>query len=163
MSVINLPSADATRAFGQQLAGYLQAGDVLLLDGTLGAGKTTLAQAIIGTLSVEKTEVVSPTFNLLQRYPVKYANGAEGQCVHADLYRLESEEELTEIGLEEAYGHALCIIEWPSRLGRRVPSHYIYCGIEADNASQGRQVTIRMQGDAARPELAAWITSLQNG
>ena len=162
--MINLPDVEAMRAFGVELAAYLRAGDVLLLDGALGAGKTTLSQATIGALAVNDESVASPTFTLVQRYPVRFANGQESQCLHADLYRLQHPDELEEVGLAEAFGESLCIVEWPSRLGQYVPQTYIYCGIETDNASQGRQVTLRIEG--VKPHhhaLQAWYENYQTG
>ncbi|RIK11363.1 MAG: tRNA (adenosine(37)-N6)-threonylcarbamoyltransferase complex ATPase subunit type 1 TsaE [Acidobacteria bacterium] len=101
-----LSSADSMRAFGWRLAALLRPGDVILLSGKLGAGKTTLAQGIAAGLGVEE-QVTSPTFVLLQEY--------EGRIPlrHADLYRLESTREIAELGIEELFDqHWVTLIEW---------------------------------------------------
>lgn len=109
----------ATTALGQWLAGQLGAGDVLLLEGAIGAGKTHLARALIQhrlAAAGQYEDVPSPTFTLIQVYDT----GA-GEIWHADLYRLSGPAELVELGLEEAFDSALCLIEWPDRLGGLAP------------------------------------------
>ncbi|ARU42258.1 tRNA (adenosine(37)-N6)-threonylcarbamoyltransferase complex ATPase subunit type 1 TsaE [Armatimonadetes bacterium Uphvl-Ar1] len=94
-------------ALGRDLAELLKAGDIVLLYGDLGAGKTTLVRGVMEGLGWEGA-VRSPTFNLMQVYPTRVP------VVHADLYRVAS---AAGIGLEEYFDDHLVLIEWPDRLG----------------------------------------------
>ena len=112
-------SENETRRFASRLAPLLCAGDALLLEGGLGAGKTTFARALIQArlkAAGRPEEVPSPTYTLVQ----VYNDGAE-EIWHADLYRLSDPDEVRELGLEEAFGQAICLIEWPDRLGGDAP------------------------------------------
>jgi len=106
-------SADDTRALGAALAGGLRAGDVVLLAGDLGAGKTTLAQGIAAGLGATGP-VTSPTFTLVRSHPCR-APGAEGvrTLLHADLYRLDRLAEVVDLGLGELVEDgAVAVVEW---------------------------------------------------
>lgn len=98
-------------AFGKRIADQLRAGDVVALDGGLGAGKTTLARAIIGALG-HRGEVPSPTFTILETY-----SELDLPLVHADFYRLESPREAEELGLDDYREGAALIAEWPLNAG----------------------------------------------
>lgn len=112
---LDLTGEADTAALGERLAGAARAGDVIALFGDLGAGKTTLARALIRKLMGPETEAPSPTFTLVQTY------AAPNLAVwHFDLYRLEHPGEARELGLEEAV-EGLALIEWPERLGRDLP------------------------------------------
>ncbi|MGY6634090.1 MAG: tRNA (adenosine(37)-N6)-threonylcarbamoyltransferase complex ATPase subunit type 1 TsaE [Alkalilacustris sp.] len=112
-----LASPEATEAVARRLAGAVRGGDVLLLEGPIGAGKTHFARALIGALhdaaGEPREDVPSPSYTLVQSY---MAGALE--VWHADLYRLGSTSELEELGLEAALGRALVLVEWPERLGR---------------------------------------------
>lgn len=112
-----LSDAAATERIGALLAERMRVGDVVMLQGDLGAGKTTLARGLLYGLGFHG-DVVSPTFPIVQTY-----EGTEIRIPlwHVDLYRIEDPEELEELGLEEARGHAALVIEWPERLGDRWP------------------------------------------
>ena len=112
---ITLPDEAATAALGARLAGLAQPGDVIALQGDLGAGKTTLARALIRELAGPETDAPSPTFTLVQTYATP-----DLPVWHFDLYRLEDPGEARELGIEEAVD-GLCLIEWPDRLGRYLP------------------------------------------
>jgi tRNA threonylcarbamoyladenosine biosynthesis protein TsaE len=116
MTVLPLPDADATERFARALAPRLRAGDVLLLEGPIGAGKTHFARALILALVPVPEDVPSPTFTLVQVY-----DGPGFAIWHADLYRLSDPTEAVELGLSEAFETALCLVEWPERLGPHRP------------------------------------------
>lgn len=108
-----LPDLAATGAYGARIAGVLRAGDVVALTGGLGAGKTTLARAILAALG-HAGEVPSPTFTIIETYdspPLRLP------VVHADFYRLEDPSERAEIGLDDYREGAVLIAEWPDHAG----------------------------------------------
>jgi tRNA threonylcarbamoyladenosine biosynthesis protein TsaE len=113
---VPLPDPDATAALGRALAGRLGAGDAVLLQGGLGAGKTHLARALIQSLLLVPEDVPSPSFTLVQTY-----GAGNLEIWHADLYRLAAAEEVAELGLDAAFGAALVLVEWPDRLGPATP------------------------------------------
>lgn len=98
------------------LARQLQAGDVVLLSGDVGTGKTHFARCVIHAMMQTLEDVPSPTYTLVQTY--------EGRMVeiwHADLYRLSDIAEVEELGLMQAFSEAVCLVEWPDRLGDLAP------------------------------------------
>ncbi|MCI2400030.1 tRNA (adenosine(37)-N6)-threonylcarbamoyltransferase complex ATPase subunit type 1 TsaE [Aliiroseovarius subalbicans] len=112
-------SPDATAAFARALAPTLQAGDVVLLSGAIGAGKTHFARSLIQarlTAAGRFEDVPSPTFTLVQTY-----DDGVGELWHADLYRLTHPDEVEELGLIDAFETAICLVEWPDRLGDLIP------------------------------------------
>jgi len=114
---LTLRDPAATERLGHFIAGRLKAGDVVALDGPLGAGKSVLARAIIRHLCPQEDDIPSPTFTLVQTY-----ESAEGPpLMHFDLYRLDSPEDALELGIEEAFIDAVCLIEWAQRLGPYLP------------------------------------------
>jgi len=103
--------------FAERLSNRLQAGDTLLLDGNLGAGKTSFARAIIrAVLNNPDEPVPSPTFTLVQTY-----EAPDVEVIHADLYRLGDLSEVYELGILEDDMAAIRLIEWPERLGGLAP------------------------------------------
>ncbi len=109
--IVALPDLDAVSAFGERLAELLRAGDVIAVEGALGAGKTTLARAIIAALGHEG-EVPSPTFTIIEAY-----EETRLPVVHADFYRLQSPAEIEQLGLDEYREGAALIAEWPENAG----------------------------------------------
>jgi len=101
-------SADETRALGHRLGGAVRAGDVILLRGPLGGGKTVLVQGMAAGLGAT-VDVISPTFVLVRHYRGRL------ELVHADLYRLESRREIDELGLEELAAAGVLVVEWSDR------------------------------------------------
>ena len=109
-------SAAETRALGEKLAERLQPGDVLLLEGDLGAGKSELTRGIAKGLGVTET-VTSPSFTILNVY-----ESGRFPLYHFDWYRLESSEELYELGMDEYLGgDGIAVVEWPGRCPDAVP------------------------------------------
>lgn len=111
-----LSSPEETAALAQRIAPVLTAGDVLLLEGDIGAGKTHFARSLIQSLLVTAEDVPSPTFTLVQVYETQ-----DFDVWHADLYRLSSPDEVVELGLSEAFEEAVCLVEWPDRLAELCP------------------------------------------
>lgn len=110
---IPLPDLAGTEALGAQIAAVLQPGDVVALSGGLGAGKTTLARAIIAALG-HLGEVPSPSFAIIETYDPP---SVRLPLVHADFYRLNRPEEAEEIGLDDYREGAALIAEWPDHAG----------------------------------------------
>jgi tRNA threonylcarbamoyladenosine biosynthesis protein TsaE len=111
-------SSEETIKLGKKIASQFAGGDVVLLHGDLGAGKTTLVKGIAEYFGIEPNDVVSPTFTLMQVYKVESKKYKVKSLVHIDTYRLESEEQLIEIGVEDYLGDedTVCLIEWPEKL-----------------------------------------------
>ena len=129
-------SASETRALGEQLASGLRPGDTVILEGELGAGKSELARGIARGLGVTET-VTSPSFTILNVYE-------SGRCplYHFDWYRLENEEELYELGMDEYLGgDGIAVVEWAERCPDAVPEDCIRIRLEA-TGEETRQITV---------------------
>ena len=113
MTLIELPDPEATEAFGARLAAIVAPGDVVTLSGPLGAGKTSIARGLLAALGLAG-EAPSPTFAIVQPY-------APPETVlpvlHVDLYRIDDPLEIAELGLDEARGDSVLLVEWPERAG----------------------------------------------
>jgi tRNA threonylcarbamoyladenosine biosynthesis protein TsaE len=143
---IELPDLAATAAFGTRLARSLRRGDVVALKGGLGAGKTTLARAIVAELSPETEDVPSPTFTLVQTYPVALADGA-AELWHFDLYRLDRPNQIYELGIEEALAEGVSLIEWPELAAGMLPERTLLSITLQIASGQARRA--RIAGGAA--------------
>lgn len=141
-----LPDAAATIALGRRLGERLEPGDVVCLSGHLGAGKTTLARGAIEAWTGAIEDTPSPTYTLVQTY-----EGVRGELWHVDLYRLKRSEDAWELGLEDAFVRAACLIEWPERLEGELPSDRLDVALATDG--QGRRANVRAHG-AWRNKLA---------
>ena len=123
-----------TEAFGEELAREFKAGDVLLLEGPLGAGKTCLTRGLARGLGANPDAVLSPTFSI-----VRQVSGGRLLLHHIDLYRLESTAAVVELGLDELFdGDGLSVVEWPERLGPRVPAGvwHLRLSIQSDGSRE---------------------------
>ena len=157
--IITVDTEAATLQVGHQLGQALAGGDVVFLEGDLGAGKTTLSRAIIRALG-HVGEVKSPTYTLVEPYehltPIVY---------HFDLYRLKDPEELLHIGVEDYFTRsACCLIEWPSKgLGfLPEPDLHLYLftktsSIAGDDTPPGRQLQVKIGSERGR---ALWANTL---
>ena len=142
---VDLPDLGAMEAFGARIAARLRAGDVVALSGGLGAGKTTLARAILAALG-HAGEVPSPTFTIVETY-----DGLGLPLVHADFYRLQRPEEAMEIGLDDYREGAALIAEWPENAGGF--AHEAGClAIALETVGQGRIAIVEPGSD--------WLTRL---
>lgn len=149
---LTLPDPAATEALARRLAPLLAAGDRLLLYGTLGAGKTHFARALLhalpGPAGSAEEAVPSPTFTLVQLYDRDL-----GPVWHFDLYRLADPEEVWELGWEEALA-GLVLVEWPERLGRLLPAGALSITFAPDPAGPGR-IAVLEGGDSWSRRLDA--------
>ena len=125
---LRLEDEQATATLGVRLAARARPGDVVLLEGPLGAGKSTLARAFIRAMMQDpKLTVPSPTFTLVQSYETP--SGAE--IWHFDLWRLDGPEGLTELGWDEA-AQNIVLVEWPDRLGALTPAQALRVTLSHD-------------------------------
>ncbi len=142
---IALPDQEATERLAAALAPLLVPGDVVALGGDLGAGKTTLARALIRTLAADPDEEVpSPTFTLVQSYETP-----AGPVWHFDLYRLAGPDEMLELGWDEALATAIVLVEWPERLGPLLPAGRLDLVLAA-TGSESREDVLGGAGWAGR-------------
>lgn len=145
-----LPNLHTTLALGRYLGEVARPGEVITLAGSLGAGKTTLTQAIGQGLGVPETYyITSPTFSLLHEYPGRLP------LYHMDLYRLSDETEIEELGLlEYLYGTGLTVIEWPDRLGSLMPAERLHIELTLLNET-ARSAEISGYGGGWQEKIAA--------
>lgn len=134
---LSLSSPEATCRFATRLGARLMAGDVLLLEGGIGAGKTHFSRCLIQSRLPLPEDVPSPTFTLVQTYDT---DGCE--IWHADLYRLGDVSEVVELGLTEAFDDAICLIEWPDRLGSLAPTEALRLEFVPGPAESARTLTL---------------------
>ena len=139
-----LPDTDATEALGQALARTRPAVAVVHLRGDLGAGKSTLARALLRALGVAGA-IRSPTYTLVERYPVE-----GGEAWHLDLYRIGDAGELEFLGLDEGAAE-LWLVEWPERGGAALPR----ADLQVDLSVEGNGRAARLV--AASPQGQQWL------
>ena len=128
-------SPEATEALGRTLAGIVESGLWILLEGELGAGKTVLVRGMARGLDWE-SYVTSPTYCLVQTY--------EGRLPlhHVDLYRLESEAEIAELGLDELAAGGVLAVEWAQKLGSLAPAEALKIALDYGDRDEIRHLTI---------------------
>lgn len=153
-------SADDTRELGAALAATVTRGDVVLLAGDLGAGKTTLTQGLARALGVEE-RVTSPTFVLMHQY--------EGPqpIMHVDAYRLDHLQEVIDLGLPEMLDEgAVAVIEWGDVVAPALPADFLEVRLEYGDGDDERRIRLRVVGPrwsarttALRQAVARWGTS----
>lgn len=150
-----LAGAEKMREFGRELGRRLQAGDVVLIHGDLGSGKTTLTQGIAAELGISGV-VQSPTFTFMSEYPGVLTDGTHVTLYHLDLYRLQSSDELGDIGWEEAIAPVagVSVIEWPERAGDWLPRRAALVSI-AHAGIDARSITVRSLGTTVDVSMPA--------
>jgi tRNA threonylcarbamoyladenosine biosynthesis protein TsaE len=151
--VIVAASADETREIARSLAELLRPGDVVLLSGGLGAGKTTFAQGLAAGLGVQDA-VVSPTFTLAREY--------EGRLplVHVDLYRLETEHEVLDLGLDDLVGDdGVLVVEWGDAAAAALGAERLEVRLVMVSEADDREISMAPVGASWRDRSDA-ITAL---
>lgn len=133
-------SIEDTKKLAKFLGSKLVKEDLILLDGDLGAGKTTFTQALAKEIGIEEV-VNSPTFSIVNEYESKIGN-----FYHFDLYRLETEEELFDIGFEEYFSHeGIIVIEWAEKFIQEIPQPFLKINI-SNEGEEKRKFTISGEG-----------------
>ncbi len=151
-------SVEATKQLAATLAPYLHAGDVIVLSGDLGAGKTQFVQGVARALGIT-TSVPSPTFNILLSY-----KGGRLPVYHLDLYRLESSAELEDIdyyALIDGRSDGVVFVEWGEKFPRELPCDYLQIAITADETGQ-RTVRVHSNGMDSRQVLFVWASDTKS-
>lgn len=136
-------STEQTIALGKMVATYLEPGDVILLDGDLGAGKTHFVKGLALGLGID-TDVTSPTFTILNNYPkTALAGPSIRQLNHFDVYRVHDEDEILDLGFEEMiYGEDISVIEWSSLIPGILPENTLTVNIQHGSSPQDRTIYI---------------------
>lgn len=142
-----LADPQASEAFGASLAPLVQPGDVIALSGPLGAGKTSIARGLLAALGLAG-EAPSPSFAIVQPYAPPETRLP---VLHVDLYRIDDPAEIAELGLEEALGDSVLLVEWPERAGPEAWPGSLAITIEPGNEN-GRRLTARVPA----PWKARW-------
>lgn len=150
---LELPTPEHTEALGRALAAARPERAVLHLQGELGAGKSTLARALLRALGVQGA-IRSPTYTLIERYPL--ADG--GEAVHLDLYRIAHAAELDFLGLDELAAQAtLWLIEWPERGAGALPPADLRASLALSGT--GRRADLEAGTEAGR----VWLATIPKG
>ena len=145
----DLANEEATKALATRIARATRTGDVIVLCGDLGTGKSTFARAFIRTRSNSFEEVPSPTFTMLQTY-----EASDTIIYHFDLYRIEREEDMFELGVDEAFADGISLIEWGGRLGPLLPTDRLEIHLFVGETENSRHVNLVGYG--------YWETRLNN-
>jgi tRNA threonylcarbamoyladenosine biosynthesis protein TsaE len=137
---VTTTSPDETRALGARVGALLRPGDVVVLDGGLGAGKTVFAKGVADALGVTE-RVVSPSFAIVREYEGRV------RMLHVDVYRLERFQEVHDLGLDDELGEqAVTVVEWGGRVGALLPPERLVVRIEAGDHDDERHVVVEAAG-----------------
>ena len=152
--IVRTASAAETRAVGAAIAGCLAVGDIVVLAGDLGSGKTTLAQGIAAALGVTEP-VVSPTFAIVREYD------GEVPIAHVDVYRLDHVQELHDLGFEEIVdGSRVVLVEWGELIAPILPVDRVVVRLHlADDDDDARVIDVSAEGSERSPALRERLSS----
>lgn len=139
VTLLSAKNDDEMLAIGARIGAALKSGDIVALTGDLGAGKTTLVRGLIQA-ELPGIEVPSPTYTLVQTYDLP-----NFELWHCDLYRLKHPDEVFEIGLIDAFGDAVCLLEWPEKIGSYLPEDALNIHIRFKN--EGREIELGPEWD----------------
>lgn len=154
MNEYQLPNEKATLEFAAEMGAVLQAGDVLVLAGDLGAGKTTFTKGLAKGLGIREM-IKSPTYTIIREY-----ESGRLPLYHMDVYRVSKGAE--ELGLDEYFsGVGVCVVEWGELIPEELPENYIKIEIEAKENQ--RTLKIGYQGSQALERIKAWQESIDEG
>lgn len=137
-------SQQETINLGKSIASKFKPGDIILLEGNLGAGKTTLTKGIAEYFGIKKN-ITSPTFSLMNVHEIqRFKDSKIQRLVHVDTYRLEDEKDLIEIGIEDYLGNpdTICLIEWPEKISKLLSSKKVI-RIKIEHLDKGRKILIK--------------------
>ena len=135
---LTLASLDDTAKLAERFASLLEAGDVLLLEGDIGMGKSFFARTLIQSTQDDPEDVPSPTFTIVQTYDSRL-----GEIWHTDLYRLGGPDDVIELGLLEAFDTAICLVEWPDKLQDLAPKSALTLILSQGSQEDARDVVLR--------------------
>ncbi len=135
---LSLPRSEASDVLGQALAATRPAQAVVYLHGDLGAGKSTVARALLRALGVGGA-IRSPTYTLVERYGLVEAGQPAGEALHLDLYRIADAGELEFLGLDDADA-TLWLVEWPDRGGQSLPAPDLHIRLQVEGAGRGARL-----------------------
>ena len=151
---LTVGSPEETTRLARWLGARLGAGDTVLLEGAIGAGKSHFCRGLIQSRLADlgrSEDVPSPTFTLVQVY-----DAGPVEIWHADLYRLGGADEVAALGLEDAFEEAICLVEWPDRLGDACPSGALAITLSpASGGDAERDVSISASASRWAPVRAA--------
>ena len=134
---LRLADIAATDRLAAAVAALVRPGDVILLKGDLGTGKTHFARSFIAARAGRALDVPSPTFTLVQTYELP-----GGAVWHFDLYRLERPQDAAELGIDEAFADGISLVEWPDRLDSAAPADRLEIALTYGDAPEERRVTL---------------------
>ncbi len=151
-----LSSPEITDIFGHHLGELVEPGEVICLDGDLGAGKTTLTQSIARGIGVpSEFYVTSPSFNIFHEYPGRLP------LYHMDFYRLDNSEDVIDMGLDEyLYGSGVVIIEWSSKASDIIPNDSLFIFLQV-RGELSRKITLTTQSPAWHEKINSLKTKMK--
>lgn len=149
-----LHSEEATRQFAEKLSQYLEPGMTILLEGDLGAGKTTFTKGVAAGLEIDRI-IKSPTYTIIREY-----TSGRLPLYHMDLYRLE-DSGVEGLGLDEYFsGEGVSIVEWPTVAMEDMPATYLHIELAHQKEPNTRQITLTANGDSYQAMLEQLISEL---